>query len=32
MEDGIMLIPDLNKILTGPEDRALLKALKRTAQ
>ncbi|MCX6580658.1 MAG: chemotaxis protein CheW [Candidatus Aminicenantes bacterium] len=32
LEDGIALIPDLNKILTPQEDRALAKAMKRTKQ
>lgn len=32
MEDGIMLIPDLNNILTQPEDQALEKAIERAAK
>lgn len=32
MEDGIMLIPDLNNILTQPEDQALEKAMERAAK
>jgi purine-binding chemotaxis protein CheW len=32
LEDGIALVPDLNKILTRQEDRALAKAMKRSAK